>query len=200
VAIKTMRDLLIEEMREMHDAEKQAVRAYPKLARKLQTESLKTAVEEHLEETKSQIERLEQLFEQMESRPRGKRCEAMRGLIEDAQELLDLGLEDEMLEVVLIPALQKMEHFEIAAYGSARAHLAALGLDEAVKVVEESLEEEKAMDERLTRIAAEEVNPRAVEMAAEEEREEGGEEEERESVDRAAAGDKPKSSSKPRRK
>lgn len=213
--LKSMRDVVIEEMREIHDAEKQALRAYPRIGRKLRTERLKQAVEEHLDETKGQIERLEQLFEQMDQRPRGKRCEAMRGLIEDAQELLDLDLEDEMLEVMLIPALQKIEHFEIAAYGSARAHLEALGLDEAVKLVEESLDEEKAMDERLNRIALDEVSPRMVETAEEagEEEEEEGEEleeegeaaeededEELEQADRATAGSKPKSRARQRRK
>jgi ferritin-like metal-binding protein YciE len=124
---------------------------------------------------------------------RGKSCEALRGLVEDAQDLVDKGFAPELLDVALIAAAQKMEHFEIAAYGSVRAHAEAIGLDKAVKLLDETLEEEKAMDERLNKIALGEVNERALEAEEEE-----GEDKSTRSVrsERAAAGNKPSSRTK----
>ena len=123
---------------------------------------------------------------------RGKSCEAVRGLVEDAQDLADTGFSPELLDVALIAAAQKMEHFEIAAYGSVRAHAEALGLDKAVKLLDETLEEEKAMDERLNKIALDEVNERA--LQAEEEQDEDQKRPAR--AERAAAGNKPRSRAK----
>jgi ferritin-like metal-binding protein YciE len=185
MAMTSVDDLLTEELRELLDAEKQAGRAYPKLMKAVASERLRKALDQHNDETKRQIERLEQVFEQLDVRPRGKACEAVRGLIEDAQDFVAKDLAPELLDVALVAAAQKMEHFEIAAYGSARAHAEALGLTEAARLLEETLEEEKAMDERLNAIALEEVNPKAVELAEREE-------EETAEADRAAAGNKPR--------
>src|SRR5579883_2243375 len=134
---RTMHDLLVEELREILDAEKQASRAYPKLMKMASSQSLKDAMEQHNEETKSQIDRLNQIFEQLDVRSRGKSCEALRGLVEDAQELAEKNFPPELLDVALIAAAQKMEHFEIAAYGSVRAHAEAMELDDAVGLLDE---------------------------------------------------------------
>jgi ferritin-like metal-binding protein YciE len=199
MAMKTMRDLLVEELREILDAEKQAVRAYPKIMKMVSSAQLKEAIEQHTEETKNQIERLNQIFDELDMRTRGKACEALRGLVEDVQELMDKGLSPELQDVAIIASAQKMEHFEIAAYGSASAHAEALGLDNCVKLLQETLKEEKATDAKLNKIALGEVNKRAVSSEAEEGEQAEGRESGKErrqrmaEVDRAAAGDKPRS-------
>jgi ferritin-like metal-binding protein YciE len=208
MALNSMRDLMLEEIRELYDAEKQASRAYPKLMKAVSSERFKQAIEEHNEETKGQLERLERIFEELELRPRGTSCEALRGLVADAQDLIEQELDPELLDVALIAAAQKLEQFEIAAYGSARAHAEALGLEQAAKLLDETLEEEKAMDQRLNQLALDEVNPAALaaEQEGEEEEEEGDEEEEEEEgeeettrSERATAGAKPGSSRRRRK-
>jgi ferritin-like metal-binding protein YciE len=177
MAINSMQDLLVEELRELLDAEKQALRAYPRLIKAVSSERLKQAFEEHSQETEGQVERLNEIFEELDTRPRAKTCEALRGLVEDAQAIIKEDLTPELLDVALIAAAQKMEHFEIAAYGSAQAHAEALEIDKAAELLEETLGEEKAMDQRLNEIALEDVNERALE-AEQEEGEEGEEEQE----------------------
>lgn len=171
--MNSMEQLLLEELRDIYSAERLATRAYPRIRKALQTQSLQQAVERHLEQTKEQIERLGTIFETMEAKTRGKTCHAMQGLIEEAQEHMEADLNPELLEVVLLSDLQKIEHYEIAAYGSARAHAEALGLDDAVDLLEATLEEEKETDSLLNRIAVEEVNPQAVEETADDEEQSG---------------------------
>jgi len=175
MALQSMEDLLLEELREIYSAERIAVQAYPRVRKAIQTKSFRNAVERHLEQTKEQVERLSQVFELMDSRTRGKTCHAMQGLVDEAREHIEMDLEPELLEVVLLADLQKIEHFEIAAYGSARAHAEALGLDKAVKLLDRTLKEEKETDTLLNRIAVEEVNQKALEAAEEEESEEAAE-------------------------
>jgi ferritin-like metal-binding protein YciE len=174
MAIQSMQDLMLEELRELYSAERLALRSYPRLRKSLQTQSLREAVEQHTEQTKGQVERLERVFELLEQRPRAKTCHAMQGLLEEAQEHAKSDLPAELLEVQLIADLQKVEHFEIAAYGSAVAHARALGMDEAAEQLEATLGEERETDLLLNRIALDEVNPQAV---AEPEEEEEAEEE-----------------------
>jgi ferritin-like metal-binding protein YciE len=176
MAIESMEDLMLEELREIYSAERLAVQAYPRLRKALQTKSLGDAVERHLAQTKEQISRLEQVFELMEVRPRAKTCHAMQGLVDEAREHLEADLTPELLEVMLVADLQKIEHFEIAAYGSARAHAEALGMEEAAELLEQTLEEEKETDALLNQVAEEEVNPSAVSDAEEEEGEEAAQE------------------------
>jgi ferritin-like metal-binding protein YciE len=213
MAIHSMQDLLVEELRELVDAEKQASRAYPKLMKAVSSERLRKALDEHNNETKEQSERLNQIFEELDIRARGKACEAVRGLIEDAHDLIEKDMPSELLDVAVAAAAQKLAHLEIAAYGSARAHAEALGLDKVAQLLKETLGEEKAIDQRLNEIATQEVNSMAIKgEKAEEEKEEkpeaaaateeGGEEaeegemEEKRQVERAAAGSKPGSSRK----
>lgn len=165
MAVKTMHDLFVDELRDIYSAERQAVRAYPKLRKSLKTASLNKAVETHLEETREQIERLNEVFEKLELKTRGKTCHAMQGLIEEAQEHVEEGLPPELLEVVLVAALQKVEHYEIAAYGSVVAHAQALGLKEVADLLQQTLDEEKKTDTLLNELALKEINPQATKAA-----------------------------------
>jgi ferritin-like metal-binding protein YciE len=174
--IQSMQDLMLEELRELYSAERIALQAYPRLRKAMQTESLQDAVERHVEQTREQVERLGRVFELMDAKTRGKTCHAMQGLVEEARGHMDADLAPELLEVMLVADMQKIEHFEIAAYGSARAHAEALGLDQAVALLDETLNEEKETDALLNRLATEEINPRA--MADADEGEEESEEEE----------------------
>lgn len=174
-----MDDLLVEELRDIYSAERIALRAYPRLRRAIRTQSLREAVDRHVEQTKEQVQRLDQIFEMMDERVGRTLCHAMQGLAEDAQEHLEADMPDELLEVVMIADLQKIEHFEIAAYGSARAHAQALGLEEAAELLAKSLEEEKQTDALLNELAEREINPQAVAADQDEgdEQEEGAKDE-----------------------
>jgi ferritin-like metal-binding protein YciE len=180
--METMQALMLEELRELYSAERLALRAYPRLRKIIETDSLRQAVETHMEQTKEQIERLGQVFEMMQARTRGKTCHSMQGLVEEAEEHLEADLPPELLEVMLLADLQKIEHLEIAAYGSARAHAEALGMQDAARLLQATLDEERQTDTLLNEIALRDVNPRAV--AAMQDVEEGEEEE----GARAAAG------------
>jgi ferritin-like metal-binding protein YciE len=165
MAVKNATDLLLEELRDIYHAERQLTRALPKMARAVRSDTLRAAFEEHLEETKGQLERLEQVFEKLEARARGKRCEAMEGLVEEAKELMEEIKIPEVLDAALIAGAQKVEHYEIAAYGSVRTLAEALGHEEVARLLEQNLEEEKQADEKLNRIALEEVNKAALQAA-----------------------------------
>jgi ferritin-like metal-binding protein YciE len=166
MAVKTMRDLLIDELRDIYHAEKQLTRALPKLARAASNEQLKEAFTQHLEETRGQIERLEQVFELLDTRTRGKPCHAMEGLIEEAKEIMEMGLEPELLDVALIAAAQKVEHYEIAGYGTLVALAQASGFSEAAQLLQETLDEEKKTDQLLNKLAISDVNMKAMKAAA----------------------------------
>jgi ferritin-like metal-binding protein YciE len=153
--------------------ERLALRAYPRLRKAVQMQSLREAVERHTEQTKEQVEHLSKVFELMDARTRGKTCHAMQGLLEEAQEHAEADLPPELLEVMLLSDLQKVEHFEIAAYGSARSHAQALGLREAADLFEETLNEEKKTDMLLNKLALEEISPQAVSEEEEGEQESG---------------------------
>jgi ferritin-like metal-binding protein YciE len=166
MAVKTVQDLLIDELRDIYHAEKQLVKALPKMAKAVKSTKLRQAFEQHVEETRGQIERLEQVFEHLEVPARAKRCEAMAGLVEEAQEMMDEIKTPEVLDVALISAAQKVEHYEIASYGSVHALAQASGHEEAAQLLSQTLEEEKATDQKLNQIALSEVNKTALEKAA----------------------------------
>jgi len=166
MAVKTVQDLLIDELRDIYHAEKQLVKALPKMAKAVKSTKLRQAFEQHLEETRGQVERLEQVFENLEVPARAKRCEAMAGLVEEAQEMMDEIKTPEVLDVALISAAQKVEHYEIASYGSVHALAQASGHEEAAQLLSQTLEEEKATDQKLNQIALSEVNKTALEKAA----------------------------------
>ena len=165
-AIKTLQDLFINELRDIYHAEKQLVRALPKMAKAASSDKLKEAFTAHLEETKGQVERLEQVFEMLDTRTRGKPCEAMQGLVEEAKEVMEEVKEPEILDAALIVAAQKVEHYEIAGYGSLRALAEALGHKDAAKLLDQTLAEEKKTDELLNKLALGDINKQAMQKAA----------------------------------
>lgn len=162
---KSMRDLFIDELRDVYNAEKQLTKALPKMARAAHSDALKAAFKQHLEETQGQIERLEQVFEKLDTRARGKLCHAMEGLVEEAKDIMEEGLEPDVLDAALIAAAQKVEHYEIASYGTLQAYAEALGEKEVAKLLEETLKEEKATDVLLNKLACGDINKKAVKAA-----------------------------------
>jgi ferritin-like metal-binding protein YciE len=164
--VKNVQDLLLNELRDLYDAEKQLVKALPKMARAASSEQLRQAIQVHLEENKIQVARLEDVFERLETRTRGKRCEAMRGLVEEASEMMEEIKTPQVLDAALIAGAQKVEHYEIAAYGSARALAEACGHQEVAQLLDDTLEEEKQADQKLNQIALSEVNPSALKATA----------------------------------
>ena len=163
--IRTAHDLFVDQLRDLYHAEKQLVRALPKMAKVASSDELKKAFEAHLEETKGQVERLEQVFEELNARTRGKRCEAMEGLIEEAKEIMEEVETPEVRDAGLIVAAQKVEHYEIAGYGSAHAFAEGMGHQKVAQLLAQTLEEEKKTDEKLNQVAISSVNRRALEKA-----------------------------------
>jgi ferritin-like metal-binding protein YciE len=164
--VKSVQDLLIDELRDIYHAEKQLVKALPKMAKASKSDKLRQAIEHHLEETKGQVDRLEQVFDKLDTRTRGKTCEAMEGLIEEAKEMMEEIKTPEVLDVALIAAAQKVEHYEIASYGSVCALAEALGQNEVAQLLNQTLDEEKQADQKLNQIALSEVNKTAMKAAA----------------------------------
>src|SRR5436190_23957113 len=150
-----LRETFIEELKDLYDAEKQLLKALPKMAKAAEHEELKDAFETHLQETQEHVRRLEQVFKLMDQAPKGKKCKAMQGLVEEGEELI----REEEGDAALICAAQKVEHYEIAAYGSLCSWAKLLSENEAAEILGETLEEEKAADEKLTGIAESAINP-----------------------------------------
>jgi ferritin-like metal-binding protein YciE len=152
--MSNLRETFIEELKDLYDAEKQLLKALPKMSKAAEHEDLKEAFDSHLEETQEHVSRLEQVFKIFDETPKGKKCKAMEGLVAEAKELIE---EDEG-DAALICAAQKVEHYEIASYGSLVSWGKLLGEDEAVELLEETLNEEEATDEKLTGVAESAVN------------------------------------------
>jgi ferritin-like metal-binding protein YciE len=167
-----MQDLLKNELRDLYSAERQLIKALPRLAKAATSDTLREAFENHLEETRGHAERLEEICAQLGIRPGGKKCKGMEGLIEEGKEILEEDAEDAVRDAALIAAAQKVEHYEMAGYGCAITYAEMLGEEDAVEMLKEILEEEKAADENLTGIAEGEVNEMALATGGEEEEEE----------------------------
>lgn len=150
-----IRDLLIEEMQDQYDAEKQLVKALPKMAKAASNSELAQAFESHLAETKGHVQRLEQAFEMMGVKAKSKSCAAMKGLVTEGEEAIGEKLPSELQDSAIICAAQKVEHYEIAGYGTICAWASALGLDDVAELLQETLDEEKAADEKLSNVADE---------------------------------------------
>jgi ferritin-like metal-binding protein YciE len=157
----SLQKLLVIELKDIYNAEQQMVKALPKMAKAAASDDLRTAFEEHLEQTKGHVERIEQAFRQLDLPARGKKCSAMEGLITEGKELIEEYEPDHVLDAGLIGAAQKVEHYEIAAYGTARTHAEILGHQGIVELLERTLEEEKQTNERLTELSVD-VNSEAV--------------------------------------
>ena len=151
--IESLEALLEDELRDLYDAEKQLTKALPKMAKASSDEELKEAFTEHLEQTKGHVSRLEQVFENLGIKPRGKACAGMKGLIEEGSENMGQDAGEPFKDLMLIGAAQRVEHYEIAGYGTIRALADAIGNDDVVGLLEETLNEEKETDEKLTEIA-----------------------------------------------
>lgn len=166
MALATMHDLMIAELKDIYSAETQLVKALPKMATGATSPSLRKAFEDHLEQTQEQVSRLEQIFELLGQSPRGKKCKGMEGLLEEAGEMLEEEGDDMVRDAGIIAAAQRVEHYEIAAYGSTLAFATLMGHTEIAELLETTLNEEKATDELLSTIAEEEVNVSAPGMEA----------------------------------
>lgn len=161
MSLDTMQDLLLHQLRDIYSAEQMLTKALPKMQEKASTEELATAFRDHLAETENQLARLDQVFAQLGERSTGVKCKGMEGLIEEAQEILDEDGNDSVIDAGLIAAAQRVEHYEVSAYGSAKAFATLLGLSDVVTLLNESQEEETAADKKLSLIATTEVNARA---------------------------------------
>jgi ferritin-like metal-binding protein YciE len=160
--LDTLQKLYTEELRDLYNAENQLLKALPKMAKAASSEELKDAFEKHLEQTKGHVERLEQVFEDLDERPKGKTCRAMKGLIQEGSEPLEQDGDESVRDAGIIVAAQKVEHYEIAGYGSARTFAHLLGQNKAAELLQTTLDEESETNELLTRLAESIINPEAV--------------------------------------
>jgi ferritin-like metal-binding protein YciE len=178
MAVNTLRDALVEEIKDLYNAERQLTKALPKLAKAACNDELRAAFESHLEETEEHITRLERVFELLDEKPRGKHCAGIAGIIEEGNDTIQEDMEDAVLDACLIAGAQRAEHYEIGAYGTAIAWAEALDLSEVCDILNETLAEEKAADEKLTAIAESGINDAATAGESEDDMEGEMEEEE----------------------
>jgi ferritin-like metal-binding protein YciE len=160
--MESMRELLIEELSDLYSAEKQLVEALPKMAKAASSEKLRAAFEEHLTVTEGHVQRLEDAFQELETKPKRKKCKAMVGLIEEGAEIIKEKGIPEIKDVALIGAAQRVEHYEIAAYGTSRAIAESLELANIAELLQQTLDEEREADTELNNLALNEVNAEAV--------------------------------------
>lgn len=164
--IKTLEDLFVHELSDMYNAEKQLTKALPKMAKAASDPALAKAFESHLKETEGQVERLEEVFDVCGLRSHREKCEATEGLVTEAKEVIDSTEEGPVRDAALIASAQKVEHYEIASYGTLCAIAKKLGYDEAAKLLEQTLDQEKAADKKLNMLALDNINADALRQAA----------------------------------
>lgn len=164
--IDSLEKLFVEQLKDVYNAEKQIVRALPRMSKAAGNEELRKAFDTHLRETEKQVERLEQIFQELGKNPQGKKCVGMEGLIEEAKELLNEDVDEEVLDAGLIAAAQKVEHYEMAAYGCLKTYAELLGNEQAAGLLGATLDEEKRTDQLLTQLAERSINVEAVEAEA----------------------------------
>jgi ferritin-like metal-binding protein YciE len=162
VKINSLHDLYVDQLRDLYDAENQLVKALPKMAEASASDELREGFEEHLEQTRGHVQRLEQIFERLGEKPKGKKCKGMEGLVKEGSETLDEDMQEDTKDAGIIAAAQRVEHYEIAAYGTVRTYADLLGLDDDARLLEQTLEEEKETDQKLTQLA-ENINVQAEE-------------------------------------
>lgn len=161
MSMSSLQDLFVFEIRDLYSAEKQLLKALPKMAKAASSEKLRAGFEEHLEATQGHVERLERIFAELEVSSRGPKCAAMEGLIEEGSDVIKEKMEPAIKDAALIAAAQKVEHYEIAGYGTVRTFAKLLGLRNAEKLLQKTLNEEAATDEKLTQLAESEINVEA---------------------------------------
>src|SRR5690349_5017982 len=150
---ETLRDLFVEELKDLYNAEHQLLKALPKMAKAATSPQLKKAFESHLKETEGQVERLEEVFKSLDESPKGKKCKAMEGLVEESAEWIEEDAAPDVMDAGLIAAAQRVEHYEMAGYGCVRTYAQLLGETKAAKLLQKTLEEEGAADKKLTQLA-----------------------------------------------
>ena len=165
MAIATLHDLYVEELKDLYNAEHQILKALPKMAKAASHEELSQAFKDHLAETKTQVERLEKIFKALGVSPKGKKCKAMEGLLEEGQDVMAEDAEPAVLDAALIASAQRVEHYEMAGYGCVRTFARLLGYDEAADLLQETLDEEGTADKHLTELAESVINAQAVSPA-----------------------------------
>jgi ferritin-like metal-binding protein YciE len=153
-----LQDLLIEDLKDLYNAEQQLTKALPKMAKSANNPDLRAAFETHLRETEGHVKRLEKVFQALGASAKGKTCHAMKGLIEEGKELMSEDAEPEVLDAGLIGAAQKVEHYEIASYGTVRTYAKLLGNEQAAQLLQQTLDEEGATDKKLTALAEANIN------------------------------------------
>ena len=161
-----LKELYIDELKDLYSAENKLLKALPKMAKSATSEELSSAFTEHLERTRAQVQRLEQIFEMLDENPKGKKCVGMEGLVKEGAEMMGEDFDGEVMDAGLIGAAQRVEHYEIAAYGTARAFAELLGESEHASLLGETLEEEKETDQKLTQLS-EQINVEANEQGDE---------------------------------
>jgi ferritin-like metal-binding protein YciE len=169
--LDSMQDLFLNELKDVYNAEKQIIRALPRMVRAADAPALQQAFTKHLRETEGQVQRLERVFKSLGHAARGKKCKGMEGIIDEGKEILEEEGAPEVIDAALIAAAQRVEHYEIAAYGCLRTYAQLLGLDEADRLLQQTLEEEEATDKALTALGEGGINQAAVAAGAEEEKE-----------------------------
>jgi ferritin-like metal-binding protein YciE len=164
--IETLRELYVDHLKDIYSAESQITKALPKIIKKVTSPELRQALEDHLKQTMDQIKRLDQIFESLDGSPRGKKCVGMEGVLEEGKETLAEKMSSpDLMDAALIGGCQKVEHYEISAYGTVRAFAELLGEDEAVELLTQTLEEEHAADAKLTVLATNIINLEALQAA-----------------------------------
>jgi ferritin-like metal-binding protein YciE len=161
----TLHDAFVDELRDTYDAEKQLLKALPKMAKAASSPELKAAFESHLEETRGQVQRLEQVFETIDEPAKGKHCDGIAGIIEEGKSIMEEDFDDATMDACLIAGGQRAEHYEMAAYGTLVAWARAMGHTEAAMLLQETLDEEKAADEKLSDLAEGGINQEAADIA-----------------------------------
>src|SRR3977135_610939 len=168
MAMDSLKDLYIDELKDLHNPENQLWKALPKMAKKASAPELKRAFQDHLEQTKGHVDRLEKIFKGLGEKPTGKTCKAMKGLIEEGKEIIEEDGEGSVLDAALIGAAQRVEHYEIAGYGVVRTFASLLGEEDAMESLQRTLNEEGETDKRLTQIAKAVINIEASEAEEDE--------------------------------
>jgi ferritin-like metal-binding protein YciE len=160
----SLRELYLDELKDLYSAEKQLTKALPKMAKAASSDELRTGFEEHLEQTKGHVQRLEEIFTQLNAKAGGKKCMGMEGLVKEGAEIMGEDFSDEVMDAALISAAQRVEHYEIAGYGTVVAYANLLGESEQAELLQETLEEEKETDQKLTELSGQ-INVQANEAA-----------------------------------
>ena len=189
MSAENLREALVEEIRDLYNAEKQLLKALPKMAKGASSDELRNAFESHFEETEGHVSRLERVFELLEEKPRGKHCAGIAGIIEEGSDVLQEDMEDAVLDACLIASGQRAEHYEMAAYGTTVAWAEALELGDVAQLLRETLAEEKAADTKLSALAESGINQAAT--AGESEQDEQDEEDKPASRATAGRGSQP---------